>query len=460
MLFTKEIVSQFITESREYLKTIEDDLLNLAKERNNPDPELVSKLFRIHHTIKEGAGFLNLKNIFDLTFAMENIFSMIRAGEIKPEPGIIDALMEGADSLNILLDDIEHSDETDISTVYNRLTNILSGEVSEEVKKELNTDLALSNLLGESIGFEINEFTWKNLAAEGKFLYVLRYDLTEIAHSQNKTPLRLIRELLNDGNIIEGKLQTSLEDLHDGLPQGPLLYEVLYSTVLSPEQMQHITGLPVNRIVRVQTPEMETDNYFNTFKDFILPQIGAAQVKGKITRIWSIGIPGGQEPYTLAILLDEYAATCGLDGVSIGDFSILATDDSPHKLAEAIIGKCSEIDIVFGPSPEKKFKYYKPNGTSWLVRDRIRSMITFRQINLATPFAFPGSVDVIFCHAPFTHFDLETKKKIVLKFHTMLSEKGFFLPGANTVESLKKVIPTEKFKLLKYGGTIVYKKRK
>ncbi len=459
MHFTKKIINQFVTESKEYLETIEDDLLNLAKERNNPDPELVNKLFRIHHTIKEGAGFLNLKNILDLAFVIENIFSMTRAGEIKPEPGIIDAVMEGTNCLNTLLDDIEHSDEADISTVYNRLINLLSGEVSEEVKKELDTDLALSNLLGETIGFEINEFSWKNLTAEGKFLYVLRYDLTELAHSQNKTPLRLIRELLNEGNIIEGRLQTSLEDLHTGLPQGPLLYEVLYSTTLDPEQIQKITGLPVNRIIRVKTPEMETGNCFNTFRDFILPQIGGAKVKNDFIRIWSIGIPGGQEPYTIAVRLDEYAATCGLDGISIHDFSILATDDSPNTLAKAIIGKYSEVDIAFGPCPEKKFKYYRPNGTSWLIRDRLRSMIEFRQLNLTIPFAFPGTVDVIFYHETLTPYDRETKNKIVGKFHSILSEKGFLLPGTNAVESLKEAIPPGKFKSLKYGGTIVYKKK-
>jgi len=228
MHYTKEIINQFVTESREYLESIEDDLLNLEKTRSNPDPSLVNKVFRVHHTIKEGAGFLELKNITDLALVMENIFSMMRAGEIKPVPVIIDALREGAGCLNILLNDVERSNEMDISGIYKQLLNLLSGNVSQQVKKELDTNVALSGLQGEDIGFEINAFTWKNLQAEGKFLYVLKYDLMELARSENRRPLQLIRQLLGSGDIIEGRLETTVEDLRTGLSREPLLYEVLY----------------------------------------------------------------------------------------------------------------------------------------------------------------------------------------------------------------------------------------
>jgi len=61
MNFSKEIINQFVTESKEYLEPLEDDLRDLEKHKNNPDPDLLNKVFRIHHTIKEGAGFLGLK---------------------------------------------------------------------------------------------------------------------------------------------------------------------------------------------------------------------------------------------------------------------------------------------------------------------------------------------------------------------------------------------------------------
>ncbi len=508
MNYTKEILIQFVTESKEYLETIEDDLRNLEKHKNNPDSALVNKVFRALHTIKEGAGFLGLKNINDLAFAMGNMFSMMRAGEIKPESVIINALLEGADCLNDLLDVIEYSNDMDISGVYKHLSNLFSGEVSEQVKKELNTNVALSDLQGENIGFEINEFTLKYLTEDHKFLYVLKYDLMELAKSGRKTPLWLIRLLLGKGDIIEGRLETSIEDLHDGLPMEPLLYEVLYSTSLDPEQIKKTTGLAGCGIIQVNTSSRETEtgtgkhkkssfstleknrvkvipgiavdetpffkdyHPFNTFRDYILPRLGermsigtegARQVnrKGPKIRIWGVGVGAfsGQELYNIAVLVYEYVKNNGLYGISVNDFSILATDESSGALARAIRGKYSDIEISRGPCAGKKTGYFRhePNGTSWIIRDWIRSMVEFRQINLTTPFTFLGNFDVIFCFNALNSFDTETKREIVRQFFSMLSENGCFLPG--TGETLFGITITRKFELIKYGETFIYKKR-
>jgi chemotaxis methyl-accepting protein methylase/HPt (histidine-containing phosphotransfer) domain-containing protein len=502
MKFSKEIINQFVIESKEYLGTLDDDLRDLEKHKNNPDPTLLNKVFRIHHTIKEGAGFLGLKNIYDLAHIMENMFSIMHAGEIKPEAVIINALLEGADCLNALLDEVEYSNEMDISGVYKHLSNLLSGGVSEQVKKELNTNVALSSLKGENIGFEMNEFTLKYLTAEHKFLYVLKYDLMELSKSENKTPLWLIRQLLGKGIIIEGRLETSLKDLHDGLPLEPLLYEVLYSTSLDSKQMQKTTGLPHNRIIQVNRPSLDTgihkknnvsnldDNLgtvitdvttdeipffkdyhpFNTFRDYILPQIGERmsttieripQVNRKEpkVRIWSVGLSTGQELYSIAILIYEYIKNnhISLSRISVNDFSLLATDESSDALARTIQGEYRDIEISRGPCAGKKSRYFRhePNGNSWIIHNWIRSMVEFRQISLASPFTFLGNFDVIFCHNVLNSFNNETRREIIQQFFSMLSENGYLFPG--TGERLHGI--TGKFEPIKYGDTIFYEKK-
>lgn len=506
MNYTKEIFNQYVTESKEYLETIEKNLRNLEKHKDHPDPAHVNKIFRLLHTIKEGAGFLGLKNINDLALAMENMFSMIRAREIKPESmvTIINALLGGADSLNDLLDVIEYSNEMDISGVYKHLSNLLSVEVSEQVKKELNTNVALSDFLGEEIGFEINEFTLKYLTGEHKFFYVLKYNLMELAKSENKTPLWLIRQLLGKGDIIEGRLETSIEDLHDGLPMEPLLYEVLYSTSLDLEQIQKTTGLSGNRIIQVNIPSRDPGKHkksslstlennrvpvttgiavygkpffkdyhpFNTFRDYILPRLGERMSTGTgweqthpvnrnepKARIWCVGVPTGLELYNIAVLIYEYIKNNGLDGISLDDFSILAADESPEALARAIIGKYSDIEISRGPCAGKKNGYFRrePNETSWIIHDRIRSMVEFRQINLTAPFTFLGNFDVIFCFNALTSFDTEIKREIVEQFFSMLSENGYLFPGIG--ETLHRITITGKFEPIRYGETTIYKKK-
>lgn len=467
MHYTKEILKQFVSESKKYLETIEDDLYELEKHKHKPDTLLVDKIFRVHHTIKEGASFLGLKNINDLALVMENMLSMIRAGEIKPEPVIVNALLEGADSLNSLLDDVHHSNEADISPVYKQLSDLLSGEVSEKVRKELDTSVPLSDLKGQRTGFEIDQFTLKNLTARHKSLYVLKFDLMELSKKENKTPLQLIRHLLAKGEIIEGRLKAILEDLHAGLPRQPLIYELLYSTTLDSGQLHDYITLPGTSITTVKPPSQGKEapgSYFplEMFRDHILPalcegfgRLDLQQSQRPQIRIWSVGASSGLELYILALLVYEYV-TSHKPGISLKDISILSTDTSPETLSRAIMGKYSEIEVDHVLSPEKKSRYFRRSGSTWVIQDRIRSMIMFRQVNLTAPSSFPGNFDMIVCFNSLKSFDMTTRKKIIKQFHAGLSEEGFLFPG--TGGYMNEL--AGRFEPLKYGETIVYKKTK
>jgi two-component system, chemotaxis family, sensor kinase CheA len=122
-----EIVEGFITESKEHLDTIEDDLLNLEKQKDNPDPELIDKVFRAIHSVKSATGFLGLSNMNRLALIMEKLLTLMRTGEILPEPEYIDALIEGADRLTAMLDNIKQSNNVNISKICGRLSDLLDG---------------------------------------------------------------------------------------------------------------------------------------------------------------------------------------------------------------------------------------------------------------------------------------------------------------------------------------------
>ncbi|QTA90487.1 hybrid sensor histidine kinase/response regulator [Desulfonema magnum] len=244
-----EMIDDFVTEAKEHLDTIEEDLLNLEKQKDNPDRKLVDKVFRAIHSIKGASGFLGLRKIGDLAHVMETLLSMMRAGELRPESEFIDALLSGADILATMVDDVRHSNEVDITTVHERLSGML--DLSPKVKSELNTAVKLSCSEGNEISFDINEFTLKNIPSNMS-LYVLRYDLTELARHENKGPLVLIRELLSTGDIIDAKIDVPSYDLREGLPKEHLLYEVLYATILFPDDIQEVTGLKSDQILHVR----------------------------------------------------------------------------------------------------------------------------------------------------------------------------------------------------------------
>jgi len=246
----REIIDQFVTEVKEHLDALEDDFIRLEKQKDSPDRKLVDKIFRAVHSIKGAAGFLGLTKIGTLSHVMETLLSMMRAGEILPESEIVDALLSGVDLLNAMSDDVDHSNETDISRVHDRLASMLARELSPKVKGELNTPVKLSDFGGGEIGFDINEFTLKNMPPNMS-LYVLKYDLSELDR-EHKTPMELIKELLTTGEIIDARIYISSNDLHEGLPKEPLLYEVLYATILLPDDIHEMTGLSDERIIHVK----------------------------------------------------------------------------------------------------------------------------------------------------------------------------------------------------------------
>ncbi len=264
----KDIIDEFILEAKEHLDTIEDDFLLLEKQKDNPDQELINKVFRPIHSIKGAAGFLGFSKISELTHAMETLLSMIRAGEVRPESEFIDALLKGVDHLGIMIDDIKHSNDMDISKVHDHLNSILGRAMSPKVRNEMNTTVHLSNSKGDEVGFDINKFILKNIPSN-MLLYVLKYDLTAL--SKTRSPLELVRKLLDSGEILDANIDIPSDDLHDGLPEDPLTYELLYATAIQPDDIQKATELPDKRIIHIKR-EPETENEYKISYSAAIPE--------------------------------------------------------------------------------------------------------------------------------------------------------------------------------------------
>ncbi len=125
-----EIIESFISEAKEHLNTIEDDFLLLEQQADNPEKELLNKVFRAIHSVKGAAGFLGLENMTRLSHVMEALLTMMREGEIRPESKFVDALLSGTDLLTTMLDDVNHSDNIDITKAYDRLTTLLGRQLA------------------------------------------------------------------------------------------------------------------------------------------------------------------------------------------------------------------------------------------------------------------------------------------------------------------------------------------
>jgi len=131
----KEILDEFLVEASEILENLDQDLVDL--ENNPDDKELLNKIFRGMHTLKGGAGFLNLTPIVEIAHRIEDIFNKLRNDELKLTPEIMDVILEGIDQLKNALEMLRESSElpdlSEIEPLLKNLDSILKGETPGDV---------------------------------------------------------------------------------------------------------------------------------------------------------------------------------------------------------------------------------------------------------------------------------------------------------------------------------------
>jgi len=166
--------------------------------------------------------------------------------------------------------------------------------------------------------------------------------------------------------------------------------------------------------------------------------------------VWSAGCSSGEEPHTLAMVLNEFAQQ--QQGFY---FSILATDISTRVLEHARRGIYREE--VVQPVPmamKKKYLLKGKDNNKGLVRvaPQLRSLIEFRRLNfMDSDFGMGGPVDIIFCRNVIIYFDRPTQEKLLNRFARHLIPGGYLFMGhSETLNGLD--VP------LVSAGPMVYRK--
>jgi chemotaxis protein methyltransferase CheR len=168
---------------------------------------------------------------------------------------------------------------------------------------------------------------------------------------------------------------------------------------------------------------------FDQFRNFVLPQMLAARAATKTIRIWSAACSSGQEPYSLAMILNEEQAR--LQGWKV---EIVATDLSREILDKAQAGSYSQFEVQRGLPIQFLVKYFKQAGDRWVIAEAIRSKVSFRSFNLLDDPRTLGRFDIIFCRNVLIYFDRDTKATVLERLAGQLAPDGFlYLGGAETV---------------------------
>ena len=126
-----DLLAEFLTESNEGLQVLDNELVKL--EQNPNDPELLSNIFRLMHTIKGTCGFLGLPRLEGVAHAGENVLGRLRDGEITVSPEIVSLILECLDRIREILAALEATEsepEGDDADLIARLNAAAEGKAS------------------------------------------------------------------------------------------------------------------------------------------------------------------------------------------------------------------------------------------------------------------------------------------------------------------------------------------
>lgn len=149
--------------------------------------------------------------------------------------------------------------------------------------------------------------------------------------------------------------------------------------------------------------------------------------RGTGVRIWSAGCSSGEEPYSIAILLNEEVSY-----LNRNKFRILATDISTPILEKARKGEYEKEGLLGVPVYLQK-KYFTPVLSApvptYRVKDTIKDMVRYANLNLMAAWPMKGNFDLIFCRNVMIYFDTATQQDLVRRFYEMLVPGGYFFVG-------------------------------
>jgi chemotaxis methyl-accepting protein methylase len=196
----------------------------------------------------------------------------------------------------------------------------------------------------------------------------------------------------------------------------------------------------LNRVTVQETAFFRDPNQFAALAGHVLPGLAAP------VTVWSAGCSNGQEPFSLAMALDESGCSA---------WRVLATDLSTRALERARRA-CYSTRELAGLSPERRARYFVAAGSAWEVTPALRARVEIAHHNLVgdpPPFE-AGQCQVVFCRNVLIYFRHEEVVAFLDRLAGWLPPGGWLFLGYS--ESLWQV--TDRFALQRLGDAFVYRR--
>lgn len=190
------------------------------------------------------------------------------------------------------------------------------------------------------------------------------------------------------------------------------------------DQTQKETIRLVNKLTTNHTFFMREPEHFDYLRDTVLPHIEQT-VADRDARIWCAASSTGQEPYTIAMTIDEYFG----DKKRMWDTTILATDLDTDVLRTAKAGIYTAEMMEGLPESWIKKYFIRIDESRYQVTERIRNEVVFKKFNLMDPIVYKKPFDLISCRNVMIYFDTNTKNALIERFYDVIKPGGYLFIG-------------------------------
>lgn len=205
----------------------------------------------------------------------------------------------------------------------------------------------------------------------------------------------------------------------------------------------------LQRLLTQETSFFRYPTAFEALEKKVLPELHMKKFweSPRSLRIWSAGCATGEEAYTIAMTVAD-----ALEFADAWNIHILATDVSRQALdhAEHGVYGARELEAVV---PRQREQYFSRAGSHFVVKPRIRNLVTFAPMNLAQV-VYMGKFDCIFCMNVLIYFSPERQAQLMQRFYEYLEPGGYLFLGH--AESISKA--DVKFETHVYRDARIYQK--
>ncbi len=214
----------YVAEAREYHENVVKNLLILE---NGPDQNAIAEIFRSAHSLKGMSASMEYKDMERLCHTMEDVFSLIRNGELFVNQSLMDVLLETTDAIEHMIDDIESGEkglDLDLDYHVQSLQDWLGHvEISPDSVKPVSEILSVVDIpITKDSENNINNN--ESIVVEGKERYIVHIELSSECDNKNLRGMLILQNLNDFGQIISINPEQAV--IEDGLFLGTIDLEI------------------------------------------------------------------------------------------------------------------------------------------------------------------------------------------------------------------------------------------